>query len=69
MRHLNSYNNENILKLIDYSELETFSYIITEYCEGGDLNGTLFTLSILEYLKRNKTIPEDEAIHHLKEIL
>ena len=37
MQYLNESKNINILKFIEYFEEGDYHYIITEFCEGGDL--------------------------------
>ena len=63
---LNNTAHENIVKLYS-SNIETHlhQYLITEYCNGGDLNGCL------EYYKDKKKRPftEEEVQHIMKQIV
>ncbi|CAD8087916.1 unnamed protein product [Paramecium sonneborni] len=52
--------DKNIVRLIDVLQSVNNTYIITEFCNGGDLR---------EYLKKRKTIPENDAINVLKDLL
>ena len=53
-------NHENIIRLYN-SDLETpiYKYLITEYCNGGDLSG------ILEYYKDEKNRPFTEEVQYI----
>ena len=53
-------SHENIVKLFDIYQTSNNMYIITEYCDGGDL--------LVELRKRRK-IGEGEAKKYLKEIM
>ena len=63
---LNNTAHENIVKLYS-SNIETHlhQYLVTEYCNGGDLN------DCLEYYKKNKERPftEEEVQHIMKQIV
>ena len=63
---LNNTAHENIVKLYS-SNIETHlhQYLVTEYCNGGDLN------DCLEYYKKNKMRPftEEEVQHIMKQIV
>ena len=63
---LKNMDHENIIKLYN-SDLETpkYKYLITEYCNGGDLNG------ILEYYKEEKNRPftEEEVQYIMRQII
>ena len=63
---LKDINHENIVKLYN-SDIETFKYkfLITEYCNGDDLNNSL------EYYKDEKGRPfnEEEVQHIMRQIL
>ncbi|CAD8167079.1 unnamed protein product [Paramecium pentaurelia] len=52
--------DKNIVRLIDVLQSVNNTYIITEFCSGGDLR---------EYLKKRKQIPENDAINVLKDLL
>ncbi|CAD8065045.1 unnamed protein product [Paramecium primaurelia] len=52
--------DKNIVRLIDVLQSVNNTYIITEFCNGGDLR---------EYLKKRKSIPENDAINVLKDLL
>jgi serine/threonine-protein kinase ULK2 len=52
--------NDNIVKLFDVYQTSNNMYIVTEFCEEGDLRG---------YLKRKKKLPEHEALNFLKDIM
>ncbi|CAD8075624.1 unnamed protein product [Paramecium sonneborni] len=52
--------DKNIVRLIDVLQSVNNTYIVTEFCNGGDLR---------EYLKRRKQIPENDAINVLKDLL
>lgn len=57
---LKKLKSENILKLYDVFHTVNNSYIITEYCDKGDL-GT--------YLKKSGALNEIEAIKVLKHVI
>ena len=63
---LSKMNHKNIIRLYN-SDLETpkYKYLITEYCNGGDLNG------ILEYYKDEKKRPftEEEIQYIMRQII
>ena len=63
---LSKLNHENIIRLYN-SDLETpkYKYLITEYCNGGDLNG------ILEYYKdeKNRLFTEEEVQYIMRQII
>ncbi|CAD8160861.1 unnamed protein product [Paramecium octaurelia] len=52
--------DKNIVRLIDVLQSVNNTYIVTEFCNGGDLR---------EYLKKRKSIPENDAINVLKDLL
>lgn len=52
--------HKNIVKLLDVYQTTNNMYIITEFCEEGDL---------MHYLKNRKKIPEKEAVRLLKDIM
>jgi serine/threonine-protein kinase ULK/ATG1 len=52
--------HENIVKLLDVYQTSNNMYIVTEFCEGGDLRG---------YLKKKKKLSESESISLLKDII
>ena len=51
---------ENIVRLLDVYQTSNNMYIVTEFCEGGDLRN---------YLKRKKKLQEAEALSFLKDIV
>jgi serine/threonine-protein kinase ULK/ATG1 len=53
-------SHENIVKLHDIYQTSNNMYIITEYCEDGDL---------YHFLLQRKKLPESEAKKYLKQIL
>ena len=57
---LKTCNNENIIKLYDMKKTKNNFYLILEYCNEGDL---------ADYVKKKKTLTEDEAIEFLMQIL
>jgi serine/threonine-protein kinase ULK/ATG1 len=57
---LKSCDNPNIIKLYDLKKTANNFYLILEYCNEGDL---------MVYLKQKKTLPEDEAVEYLVQIL
>lgn len=52
--------HKNIVRLLDVYQTTNNMYIITEFCEEGDL---------MHYLKNRKKIPEKEAVRLLKDII
>ena len=52
--------HENIVGLLDVYQTSNNMYIVTEFCEEGDLRG---------YLKRRKRLPESESLAFLKDIM
>lgn len=57
---LRTCDNINIIKLYDIKKTANNFYLILEYCNEGDLS---------QYLKKNKTLPEKEAIEFFLQIL
>ena len=57
---LRTCDNKNIIKLYDIKKTANNFYLILEYCNEGDLS---------QYLKRKKTLPENEAIEIFIQIL
>ena len=53
-------DHENIVKLYDIYQTANNMYIITEYCEDGDL---------YHYLEKKHKLPESEAKKYLKQIM
>lgn len=53
-------NSPNVLKVYDYYSTSNNTYIITEYCNQGDL---------CSVIKKCNTIPEEEAAKILKHIM
>jgi serine/threonine protein kinase len=53
-------SHENIVKLHDIYQTSNNMYIITEYCEDGDL---------YHYLLQKRKIPEGDAKKYLKQIM
>ncbi|CAD8143907.1 unnamed protein product [Paramecium pentaurelia] len=53
-------NDSHVVKLLDVLQSANNTYIITEFCNGGDLR---------EFIKARKVIPEDEALKILKDLL
>ena len=60
MKILGKANNPNIVKLLKYLKTINNSYIVMEYCNNGDLRN---------YLVKNKTLSENEAVEFFKQIL
>ncbi|CAD8144929.1 unnamed protein product [Paramecium octaurelia] len=57
---LRSFNHQSILKLIDVCQTSNNTYIITEFCDSGDLD---------KYLRKNLKIKEPEAIRILQALV
>lgn len=57
---LKGCDNVNIIKLYDLKKTPNNFYLVLEYCNEGDLQA---------YLKRKKTLTEEEAIEFLVQIL
>ncbi|CAK58292.1 unnamed protein product (macronuclear) [Paramecium tetraurelia] len=57
---LKSFNHQSILKLIDVCQTSNNTYIITEFCDSGDLD---------KYLRKNLKIKEPEAIRILQALV
>jgi len=57
---LKSCDNPNIMKLYDMKKTANNFYLITEYCNEGDLG---------DYLKQKKYLTEDEAVEYFLQIL
>ncbi|CAD8137180.1 unnamed protein product [Paramecium pentaurelia] len=53
-------NDSHVVKLLDVLQSANNTYIITEYCNGGDLR---------EFIKNRKVIPEDEALKIMNDLL
>lgn len=60
IRVLKACDNPNIIKLYDIKKTANNFYLILEYCNEGDLS---------QYLKKNKTLPEKEAVEILGQII
>lgn len=60
IQNLKRLKSENILKLYDVFQTYNNTYIITEFCDQGDL-GT--------YIKKNGKLKEEYAIRTLKHIV
>ena len=58
-------NHPNIIKLIDIKKTKNFVYIITEYCNGGNLEQ--FLENYLEV--NNKALPEEIAQNLIRQII
>jgi serine/threonine-protein kinase ULK/ATG1 len=48
---LKRFKHKNIVEFVDAIEEENYIYVVTQYCEDGDLS---------EYLKENKKLSESE---------
>lgn len=57
---LKSFNSKNILKLFDVFQTANNTYLITEYCDSGDLSNRI---------KKRGRIDEQEAVRILKDIV
>ena len=57
---LKTCDNRNIIKLYDIKKTANNFYLILEYCNEGDLS---------QYLKKNRTLSEKEAIEFFIQIL
>ncbi|CAD8140140.1 unnamed protein product [Paramecium pentaurelia] len=57
---LKAFNHKNIMKLYDVFQTQNNTYIITEFCDSGDLNN---------YIKKKGRIDESEAIRILKAVV
>lgn len=57
---LKACKNDNVIRFVDSFKTDNYVFIITEFCNGGDLE---------HYLEKQKQIPEDEATVFLKQIL
>ena len=57
---LKSFNSNNILKLFDVFQTQNNTYLITEYCDSGDLSNRI---------KRRGRIDEAESVRILKDIV
>lgn len=57
---LKGCKNDNVISFVDTFKTDNYLFIITEFCNGGDLE---------HYLEKKKQIPEDEATLFLKQIL
>jgi serine/threonine-protein kinase ULK/ATG1 len=57
---LKSCDNPNIMKLYDMKKTANNFYLITEYCNEGDLG---------DYLKQKKYLTEDEAVEYFLQIM
>jgi len=53
-------DHDNVVKLLDVYQTNNNMYIVTEFCEDGDLRS---------YIKKKKKLSEAEAIKILKDIL
>lgn len=53
-------DHENVVKLLDVYQTNNNMYIVTEFCEEGDLRG---------FIKKKKKLSEVAAIKILKDIL
>lgn len=53
-------HHENIVSLLDVYQTSNNMYIVTEFCEEGDMAG---------YLKKKKRLQEKDALKFLKEIM
>lgn len=56
MTKLQTLNHENIIKFVEFFTENNSNYIVTEYCQGGDLSEL-----IKIYLKENRTVKEEVA--------
>lgn len=56
---LKSCKNDNVIRYVDSFETSEFLFIVTEFCNGGDL----------DQLIAKKNIPEDIAVGYLCQIL
>ena len=50
-------NNPNVVKLHDFFETENLSFVVMEYCDGGDLES---------YETKNRPLSEDVVIDMMK---
>ncbi|CAD8106978.1 unnamed protein product [Paramecium sonneborni] len=57
---LKAFNSKNIMKLFDVFQTQNNTYIITEFCDSGDLNN---------YIKKKGRIDESEAIRILQSVV
>ncbi len=57
---LKTCDNRNIIKLYDIKKTANNFYLIMEFCNEGDLS---------VYLKKNRTLPEDQAIEYFVQIM
>lgn len=53
-------DHDNVVRLLDVYQTNNNMYIVTEFCEDGDLRS---------YIKKKKKLAESEAIRILKDIL
>ncbi|CAD8051650.1 unnamed protein product [Paramecium sonneborni] len=53
-------NDSHVVKFLDVLQSANNTYIITEFCNGGDLR---------EFIKNRKVIPEDEALKIMNDLL
>lgn len=53
-------DHDNVVRLLDVYQTNNNMYIVTEFCEDGDLRS---------YIKKKKKLAESEAIRILKNIL
>ena len=53
-------DHENIVRLFDVYQTSNNMYIVTEFCEGGDLRS---------FLKRERKLSEAQALYFLKDIM
>lgn len=53
-------SGDNVVRLIDYLKSVNNTYLIQEFCDGGDLRG---------YLNKKKKLSEDEAKYVLRHLL
>ena len=62
---LKDIDHPNIVKLYDVKETSQYFYLVTEYCNGGDLSGCLEDYQD----KYNKPFPEEVVQHLMKQIV
>ena len=57
---LQECNNLNVIKYVDHFHTDEQLFIVTEFCNGGDLE---------DYIRNNGKLTEKEALGFLKNIL
>ena len=59
MKVLNQFN-QNVVKLLDVVQTNNNTYIVSEFCNGGDLK---------DYITKKGKLPESEAIEIIRDVL